>query len=60
MCGSLLGDTVFLTSLLLIMCEIWRVRLLFWFWPDSPPIDLVVSAIKTMGHVLMDKEVAVT
>ena len=54
-CGSLLGDTVFLTSLLLILCKIWCVRVLFWFWPDSSPIDFIVSANKTMGNVLVDR-----
>lgn len=54
-CGSLLGDTGLLTSLLLILCKIWRVRFLFWFWPDSSPIDFIVSANKTMGNVLMDR-----
>lgn len=53
--GSLLGDTVFLTSLLLVLCKIWRVRFLVWFWLDSSPIDFIVSANKTMGNVLMDR-----
>ena len=54
-CGSLRGDTVFLTSLLLIVRKMRRVRFLFWFWPDSSPIDFIVSAIKTMGNVLMER-----
>lgn len=46
---------MFLTSLLLILCKIWRVRFLFWLWPDSSPIDFIVSANKTMGNVLMGR-----